>query len=84
MNGAVGVASVSFSFPSRPAVRVLSRLSVAMAPGECLALVGPSGSGKSTVFSLLGRFYSPSSGQLTIDGTDISVSTPSRESTGVD
>ena len=74
MNGKVGVVNVSFSFPSRPAVRVLSRLSVTMAAGESMALVGPSGAGKSTVLSLLERFHSPCSGQLTLDDIDISVS----------
>ena len=43
-------------------------------PGQTLALVGHSGSGKSTVLSLLGRLYSPSSGQLAVDDFDISVS----------
>ena len=74
MKGKVDVVNVSFSFPSRPAVRVLSRLSVTVAAGESLALVGPSGAGKSTVFSLLERLYSPGFGQLTVDDTDISVS----------
>ena len=55
-------------------VRVLSEVSVTVAPGQCLALVGPSGAGKSTVLSLLERFYSPQTGRLLVDGTDLSVS----------
>ncbi|MEZ5900164.1 MAG: glucan ABC transporter ATP-binding protein/ permease [Hyphomicrobiaceae bacterium] len=39
--------------------------------GQTLALVGPTGSGKSTSIALLQRFRSPSSGRITIDGTDI-------------
>ena len=74
MKGKLGVVNVSFCFPSRPAVRVLSRLLITVGAGETLALVGPSGSGKSTVLSLLERFYSPLSGQLTLDDIDISVS----------
>ena len=65
---------VTFSFPTRPMVSVLSEVSVAVAPGQCLALVGPSGAGKSTVLSLLERFYSPQTGRLLVDGTDLAVS----------
>jgi ABC-type multidrug transport system fused ATPase/permease subunit len=82
LKGSVAVADVSFSFPARPAVRVLSRLSVSVAPGQSLALVGPSGAGKSTVFSLLERLYRPGSGQLTVDGVDISVSGEREEGEG--
>lgn len=39
--------------------------------GKKVAIVGPSGCGKSTVFRLLYRFYTPSSGQILIDGQDI-------------
>ena len=61
-----------FSYPSRPDVRVLQGLDISVKPGQTLALVGPSGCGKSTVVSLLERFYDPSGGQLTLDGTDTS------------
>jgi ATP-binding cassette subfamily B (MDR/TAP) protein 10 len=40
--------------------------------GSILAIVGASGSGKSTVVSLLVRYYDPTSGQITIDGMNIS------------
>ena len=74
VKGALSVNGVAFSFPSRPAVRVLSELSVAVAPDHSLALVGPSGAGKSTVFSLLLRLYVPSSGHVMVGNTDINVS----------
>lgn len=74
VKGAVSVVGVTFSFPTRPMVSVLSEVSVAVAPGQCLALVGPSGAGKSTVLSLLERFYSPQTGRMVVDGTDLSVS----------
>jgi ATP-binding cassette subfamily B protein len=52
--------------------RVLTRISFAIAPGEKLALVGESGQGKTTLSNLLMRLYEPKSGQILIDGADIS------------
>jgi ATP-binding cassette subfamily B protein len=49
----------------------LSDLSFSVAPGQLAALVGPSGAGKTTVTYLLPRLYDPTSGRVTIDGTDI-------------
>ena len=63
--------NVYFSYPSRPDVSVLQGLSVSVAPGETLALVGSSGGGKSTLISLIERFYSPTLGIITVDGVDI-------------
>jgi ATP-binding cassette subfamily B protein len=62
---------VSFHYPSRPDAPALADFSLAVAPGETVALVGPSGAGKSTVFALLLRFHDPQSGEIRIDGTDI-------------
>ncbi|OZT13865.1 multidrug ABC transporter permease [Priestia aryabhattai] len=49
---------------------VLKNISFSAQKGEVTALVGPSGAGKSTVFSLLERFYAPSSGQILLEDTD--------------
>jgi ABC-type multidrug transport system fused ATPase/permease subunit len=49
---------VTFEYPSRPGVRVLSGLSFRIRTGQNTAFVGPSGSGKSTVVALLERWYS--------------------------
>jgi ATP-binding cassette, subfamily B, bacterial len=62
---------VGFTYPSRPQHRVLDALSLAIEPGQTVALVGPSGAGKSTVFQLLQRFYDAADGAVRIDGVDV-------------
>ena len=69
--GAVAFEDVSFRYPSRPDVEVLHGVSLAVEPGETVALVGPSGAGKSTMFDLLLRFYDPSAGVIRVDGLDL-------------
>jgi ATP-binding cassette subfamily B protein len=66
--GRVAFEDVRFDYGASPALRGLS---FTAEPGSLTALVGPSGAGKTTVFSLLVRFYDPSSGRITIDGQDI-------------
>src|SRR5690606_18458122 len=72
----VEFASVSFAYPGRPDSLTLRHLSFRVAPGETVAIVGPSGAGKSTIFSLLLRFYDPTSGAILIDGVDVSKADP--------
>ena len=59
---------VLFHYPSRPIAPALDRLSLSVAAGETIAIVGPSGAGKTTLFQLLLRFYDPQSGNIRIDG----------------
>lgn len=72
LHGSIKFDSVSFSYPTRPAVQIFRDLSFEIAQGTNVAIVAPSGAGKSTVASLLMRFYTPTSGTITIGGTDIS------------
>lgn len=68
IRGAIEFDHVGFHYESdKP---VLQDFSLAVKPGETIALVGPTGSGKSTVVNLLCRFYEPVSGQIRINGTD--------------
>ena len=68
--GSVEFRQVHFAYPSRPARETLTGLDFAIRPGETVAIVGPSGAGKSTIFSLVLRFYDPTSGTVLFDGTD--------------
>jgi ATP-binding cassette subfamily B protein len=74
--GAVAFEDVSFAYPGRPDLPALSRFSLAVKPGERVALVGPSGAGKSTVFRLLLRFYDPQGGVVRLDGVNLKDADP--------
>jgi iron(III) transport system ATP-binding protein len=52
--------------------RVLRDIDLVIEPGEFFALLGPSGSGKSTLLRVLAGFARPDSGQVLVDGKDIS------------
>ena len=69
--GAVSVRDVHFAYPTRPDAPVLRGLSLELAAGASVALVGASGAGKSTVVSLLERFYDPDRGEVLLDGTPL-------------
>ncbi|OOZ37673.1 lipid A export permease/ATP-binding protein MsbA [Solemya velesiana gill symbiont] len=68
--GHLSIRSVGFSYPNHDET-VLSDISIAIHPGENIALVGPSGSGKTSLTNLLPRFYTPSQGEILLEGTDI-------------
>jgi ATP-binding cassette subfamily B (MDR/TAP) protein 1 len=71
LDGKVEFREVCFEYPSREG-QVLQDLSFTVEPGHFVALVGVSGCGKSTAIGLLQRFYDPTSGQILVDGKDIS------------
>ena len=62
---------------------LLDRLSLAIAPGECLALLGPSGCGKTTTLRLLAGLDEPSHGQVLLDGEDITGLPPGERQVGM-
>jgi subfamily B ATP-binding cassette protein MsbA len=69
ITGELELDNVSFRYG--PGHRVVRDVSLAIAPGEVLALVGPSGSGKTTLVSLIPRLWDVSEGAIRVDGTDI-------------
>ena len=71
--GAILFDNIHFSYTgagNRP-IEVFQQLNLAIKPGEKVGLVGRSGAGKSTLVNLLMRFYDAQSGQITIDGQNI-------------
>ncbi len=69
IQGAISVENVSFAYDGD--LEVLQNVSLEVAPGETLAIVGPSGGGKTTLCQLIPRFYEVSEGRICIDGKDI-------------
>ncbi len=69
IQGRIEVDGVSFAYTGDLAV--LHNVSLDVAPGETLAIVGPSGGGKSTLCQLIPRFYDVTDGAIRIDGKDV-------------
>ncbi len=61
--------NVSFAYPGQR--NVLQGLTLDVRAGERLAIVGASGNGKSTLLKLVGRFYDPTEGRITLDGVPL-------------
>ncbi|WP_106638837.1 ABC transporter transmembrane domain-containing protein [Allosphingosinicella vermicomposti] len=75
--GTLQFEKVSFRYPTRPEMSALDQFSLAVKPGETLAVVGPSGAGKTTLFQLAQRFYDPETGTVRMDGIDLRDADPS-------
>ncbi len=69
VQGEIRVEHVSFAYDGD--LDVLREISLQVAPGETVAIVGPSGGGKTTLCQLIPRFYDVSTGRITIDGMDL-------------
>lgn len=69
VRGSVRFEDVSFRY--FPDVPLIEHLSLAVEPGQTVAIVGPTGAGKTTLVNLLMRFYEVSGGAITLDGVNI-------------
>ncbi|MBQ9512213.1 MAG: ABC transporter ATP-binding protein, partial [Lachnospiraceae bacterium] len=67
--GDVEIRDVSFGYV--PEKTVLHNLNLKANPGETIAVVGPTGAGKTTIINLLMRFYDPDSGEIRVDGKNV-------------
>ena len=67
----IDLLSVAKTFNGKRKVTALEQISLAVARGEMLSIVGPSGSGKSTLLNLIGGLDRPTSGEIRIDGRAI-------------
>jgi len=70
IEGRLAFRDVTLTYPGKT-VPALNRITLDIAPGETVALVGASGSGKTTLANLVPRFYDPDAGVITLDGIDI-------------
>jgi len=68
--GRLALRDVTLSYPGKT-VPALDGITLDIAPGETVALVGASGSGKTTLANLVPRFYDPDSGTIQLDGIDV-------------
>ncbi len=69
IDGAINFHQLGFAYQN--GAPVFSDFNLSIKPGQTIAFVGATGAGKSTLIKLLMRFYSPSSGYISIDGADI-------------
>jgi ATP-binding cassette subfamily B protein len=67
----IALHDVSFRYPGDGRDDVLSGVTLHLAAGSTVAIVGENGAGKTTLVKLLCRFYEPSSGRVTVDGLDL-------------
>ena len=69
-DGVIGVKNLTFSYPGQT-TKVLNNITLEIAAGEKVGIIGPVGSGKTTLGKLMLGLYEPIDGMVTMDGTDI-------------
>jgi len=69
--GNIHISGVSFAYPTRSSLPVLTDVSLDIPAGKITAIVGTSGSGKSTIIALLERWYALQEGKILLDGEDM-------------
>ncbi len=69
--GLLEVSNLAVTYPGPPPVYAVDDVCLAVAPDECLGIIGESGSGKTTLAKLLPRFFDPTAGAVTIGGVDV-------------
>lgn len=72
LRGEIDIRDLTFSYPGHEEGTALEHISVHVAPGETLAVLGRTGSGKSTLANLLLRLYNTGSGMIRLDGRPLS------------
>jgi len=77
---ALALRDITKTYPGSPPVEALRGVSLAIEPGELVAIVGPSGSGKSTLLAVAGTLERPTSGAVEIDGYDVATLSDARVS----
>jgi ATP-binding cassette subfamily C protein LapB len=70
LQGAIELKNLAFSYPGQT-MKVLNNISLRVSAGEKVGIIGPVGSGKTTLGKLVLGLYQPSSGMVSMDGTDI-------------
>lgn len=71
IQGALEAQAVEFGYPGEHAIPVIKRLSIKVAPGQHVALLGRVGSGKTTLLRLMAGLYTPLGGSVRLDGIEM-------------
>ena len=79
--GRVELRNLSKTFP--PNIRAAENINISIEEGEFVTLLGPSGCGKTTTLRLIAGFEEPASGQILINGQDVTALPPYRRDTGM-
>lgn len=71
IHGGLEAEAVEFAYPGEHKIAVIKKLSIRIAPGEKVAMLGRVGSGKTTLLRLMAGLYAPNAGHIRLDGVDL-------------